>query len=111
MDEELQEKFDDLKKTVTPVNVSRMIVKGIASISVGFVASKLVKTYVPVDNKKQELQVVTGAYVIGGMAGDAAAGWAVNQFNEYYNFVKGIFSSEKSETSTEEPTPEDIPTE
>jgi len=111
MDEELQEKFDEVKDLITPTSVSRWIVRSVASIGAGFVATKLVKTYVPTDNKKQELQVAVGAYVIGGMAEDAAAEWTAKQFNEYLDFVKGIISSVKSKTSTEETTPEDIPTE
>lgn len=108
-DEDFEKMLEDLKAKLTVTNVSRMIVKGIASISVGFVASKLIKEYCPTENKKQELQLKVGAYIIGGMAGDAASDWAAARFNEYLDIVKNFFNDdESSETSEEAPT--EVPT-
>lgn len=103
MDEEFKEHINKLKAYVTPENVTRTILKGIAKHSVGFVAAKLANTYCPTENKKQELQVTAGAYVIGGMAGDAAANWAEQEFNEAYEFVKKVVEGIKQKDVKEEP--------
>lgn len=111
MDEELKEELspiEELKAKATPEGIGKMIVRGVARYGTAFVAASIAKTYVPTENKKQELQVAVGAFVIGGMAGDAAADWAERQFNEYLNFAKGVVKSvqhaiNKENTSEETP--------
>lgn len=114
MDEEqFNEHLEKLKAQLTVPKVSRMIVKGIAKHSVAFIAAALAKTYCPTENKKQQLQVVIGAYVIGGMAGDAAAEWAAKEFDEGFEFIRSIFKQvkEAQEKSVEETTPIEVPVE
>lgn len=112
MDEELQEKIDEIAAKVTPESVGRTVIKMIAKHSVGFVAAAVTKTYCPTENKKQKLQLSVGAYVIGGMAGDAAADWAVREFDEGVAFVRSIpeklkfLSNKNEETKSENPPTE-----
>lgn len=108
MDEELKQKFEVVKAAATPTAVGGLVVRFVAKHSVGFIAAKLAKTYCPTENKKQELQVQVGAYVIGGMAGDAAADWAINEFNEAVDTIKGFIGRAKdADEPSEEITPEE----
>jgi hypothetical protein len=104
-EEQFNEHLEKLKAQLTVPKISRMIVKGIAKHSVAFIAATLAKTYCPTENKKQQLQVTVGAYVIGGMAGEAAAEWAAKEFDEALEFVMGIIKNvkEAQEKPAEEP--------
>lgn len=115
-EQELQKSIEEIKSKATPRNISRMIVKGIARYGVGFVAATLVKTYCPTENKKQQLQLMIGAYVIGGIAADAAGDWAVREFDEAVDFVlkcigKAKDFDETTKESPAEPTLTEVPTE
>lgn len=101
-EKQLNEKLEELKKAATPMNITRMVVKGIARTSVAFVATTLVKTYVPTESRAQQLKLMAGTYVISGMATDAAGTWAANEFNDKVEFVQSLFGKSK-ETPEEDP--------
>lgn len=90
MDKEIEEQIERIKKHITVRSVSRAVLKGIAKHSVGFVAATVAKTYCPTESKKQELQLAAGAYVIGAMAGDAAADYVEREFDEAIDFLSRI---------------------
>lgn len=107
--EKIDEQIEKLKATITPESVARKVVRGIAKHSVGFVAATLTKTYVPTENKKQQLQLTIGAYVAGGMAGDAAAAWAEKEIDEFISNIKSVIETIKKIGSDKEQTPEEAP--
>lgn len=112
MDEELKESIEKFKSHVTPENVTRKVIKFVAQHSVGFVAATLAKTYCPTENKKEQLQLTVGAYVIGGMAGNTAADWAEREFDEAIEFIKKVYHGVKlKQSDSKETTPKAEPTE
>lgn len=101
MDQELEQKLEQVKKHLTVSNVSRLTAKFVVRHSVGFIASSLAKTYVPTENKKQELQVVVGAYAIGQIAGDRASDWAEQEFDEIVGFFRKFKETDEDEKPEE----------
>ena len=88
-EEKLQEKLDEIKRT-SKTQIARKITTMVIRHCVSAVCATTAKKYVPVENKKQQLQVSIGAYAIGGMVADRAVDWAGAKFDEIVDSVKSL---------------------
>ena len=83
------------------IKLAKGITKFVVGASVSSTVIKLVKTHVPTATRSEELQLIVGAWAIGGLATERAYVWADHKFDEALNLVQSIKTSFNQEETTE----------
>lgn len=72
------------------IKLAKGITKFVVGTSVGSVVAKAVKSNVAATNTLDGVQLIVGAYAIGGMVSDRAVDWAGPKFDEAVDTVLKI---------------------
>lgn len=71
------------------IMIAKAVTKFVVMKSVTSVATNIIKDLAPTPvNKREELQLIVGAYVIGGIVADQAVDWADEKLMEGIAFVE-----------------------
>ncbi len=79
------------------IKLAKGFTKFVVGTSVGSVVVKAVKSNVTPANTLQGVQLIVGAYAIGGMVSDRAVDWAGPKFDEALETLQKIKSSLKDQ--------------
>jgi len=83
------------------IKLAKGITKFVVGASVSSTVIKLVKIHVPTVTRSEELQLIVGAWALGGMATERANVWADYKFDEVLKLVQSIKKSFDQEETTE----------
>ena len=73
---------------MTKIEITRVIVKGIVSTSVGFTVSRLLKANTPVTKTSHKIEVIIASFVIGQMIAVQAEHWTDKKFDKILEWFK-----------------------
>lgn len=83
------------------IKIAKGIVKFVAARSVGATIIKVLKNNVPTANRIEEIQLIVGSYVIGGMVTDRAVDWTGYKFDEALEALETFRSLHKERSVAE----------
>lgn len=98
----LQEKFDNLSET-DPIAVAKSITKVVVRYSVRATVALAVHTYIPVESKKQKLQLTIAVWALSGWVATEASYWASTRVAQTLELAQKMWN-DRDQTLITEPT-------
>lgn len=93
MDAKLQDRLAKLTEDPDPVAITKIVVRKVVRYSVKATVALTIQTYIPVEGKKQKLQLFIASWALCGWVAEEAGDWAADRVGNILELFSGAWDN------------------